>query len=201
MKKDKVFLLLNGDKPKQLPNLDKYKLICATDGAYKYLEQNNVSPNFVTGDFDSLTNFPNEIDFIETPDQDFTDFDKILQILFDKGFYHIDVYGASGAEQDHFLGNLHTAIQWQHKLKLTFFDNYSMYFLADKVTSIKNCKEKIVSLIPFPEAKQISTQGLQYPLKKENLTFGERIGTRNKAIKNEVSISFTEGNLFIFINH
>ncbi|EAQ40631.1 thiamine diphosphokinase [Polaribacter sp. MED152] len=201
MKKDKVFLLLNGDKPKKLPNLDKYKLICATDGAYKYLEENNVSPNFVTGDFDSLTNFPKEIEFIETPDQDFTDFDKILQILFDKGFYHIDVFGASGAEQDHFLGNLHTTIQWQHKLKLTFFDNYSMYFLADKVTSIKNCKEKIVSLIPFPEAKQISTQGLQYPLKNENLTFGERIGTRNKAVKNELSISFTEGNLFIFINH
>lgn len=201
MKKDKVFLLLNGDKPKQLPNLDKYKLICATDGAYKYLEENNVSPNFVTGDFDSLTNFPKEIEFIETPDQDFTDFDKILQILFEKGFYHIDVYGASGAEQDHFLGNLHTAIQWQHKLKLTFFDNYSTYYLADKLTSIKNCKEKIVSLIPFPEAKQISTQGLQYPLKKENLTFGEKIGTRNRAVKNEVSISFTEGNLFIFINH
>ena len=201
MKKDKVFLLLNGDKPKQLPNLDKYKLICATDGAYKYLEENNVSPNFVTGDFDSLTNFPKEIEFIETPDQDFTDFDKILQILFEKGFYHIDVYGASGAEQDHFLGNLHTAIQWQHKLKLTFFDNYSTYYLADKLTSIKNCKEKIVSLIPFPEAKQISTQGLQYPLKNENLTFGEKIGTRNRAIKNEVSISFAEGNLFIFINH
>ena len=201
MKKDKVFLLLNGDKPKQLPNLDKYKLICATDGAYKYLEQNNVSPHFVTGDFDSLTNFPKDIEFIETPDQDFTDFDKILQILFDKGFYHIDVYGASGAEQDHFLGNLHTAIQWQHKLKLTFFDNYSTYYLADKLTSIKNCKEKIVSLIPFPEAKLITTQGLEYPLEKENLTFGERIGTRNKAVKNEVSISFTEGNLFIFINH
>ncbi|WP_334055849.1 thiamine diphosphokinase [Polaribacter sp. P097] len=201
MNKDKVFLLLNGDKPKHLPNLDEYKLICATDGAYKYLEENNVSPNFVTGDFDSLTNFPKDIEFIETPDQDFTDFDKILQILFDKGFYHVDVYGASGSEQDHFLGNLHTAIQWQYKLKLTFYDNYSTYYLADKVTSIKNCKEKIVSLIPFPEAKQISTQGLQYPLKKENLTFGERIGTRNRAVKNEVSISFTEGNLFIFINH
>lgn len=201
MKKDKVFLLLNGDKPKQLPTLDKYKLICATDGAYKYLEQNNVSPHFVTGDFDSLTNFSRDIEFIETPDQDFTDFDKILQILFDKGFYHIDVYGASGAEQDHFLGNLHTAIQWQHKLKLTFFDNYSTYYLADKLTSIKNCKEKIVSLIPFPEAKLITTRGLEYPLEKENLTFGERIGTRNKAVKNEVSISFTEGNLFIFMNN
>ena len=201
MKKDKVFLLLNGDKPNQLPNLDEYKLICATDGAYKYLEENNISPNFVSGDFDSLNIFPKEIDFIETPNQDFTDFDKILQILFDKGFYHIDVYGASGSEQDHFLGNLHTAVQWQYKLKLTFFDNHSMYYLADKRTIIKNCKEKIVSLIPFPEAKQITTQGLQYPLEKGNLTFGERIGSRNKAIKNEVGISFTEGNLFIFINH
>ena len=67
-----------------------------------------------------------------------------MQILFDKGFTTIDVFGASGKEQDHFLGNLHTAIQWKDKLKLTFFDNHSRYFLADKSTEIVNCIGKII---------------------------------------------------------
>ncbi len=201
MKDSKVFLLLNGEPPKKIPDLFKYDIICATDGAYQYLKDHNITPNFIAGDLDSLQEIPKQIEVIKTPNQDFTDFDKILQILFDKGYYQIDIYGASGKEQDHFLGNLHTAMQWKNKLNLTFFDNYSRYFLADKKTIISNCKDKIVSLIPFPEATNISTKGLKYPLTNETLVFGERIGTRNKAVDNQIEVTFEDGNLFIFINH
>lgn len=201
MKQKKVFLLLNGEPPKTIPDLSKYAIICATDGGYKYLKEKNITPNFISGDFDSLENLPKDIEVIYTPNQDFTDFDKILQILFDKSYTSIDVFGASGKEQDHFLGNLHTAIQWKNKLKLTFFDTYSRYFLADKSTEIRNCKDKIVSLVPFPSAENIFTEGLEYPLHNENLVFGTRIGTRNKGIEDTVRITYKNGELFIFINH
>jgi thiamine pyrophosphokinase len=201
MKEKKVFLLLNGEAPTMLPNLSNYAIICATDGAYHHLEENNIVPDLVCGDLDSSQEIPKNIEVIHTPNQDFTDFDKTLQILLDKGFTEIDVFGASGKEQDHFLGNLHTAIQWRDQLKLNFFDNHSRYFLADKSTEIANCKGKIISLVPFPNVTNIFTEGLQYALNKEDLTFGERIGTRNKALKNNIKISFESGNLFIFINH
>ena len=201
MKSRKVFLLLNGEPPKELPDLSNYDLICTTDGGYHFLEEYNIIPGFVCGDLDSSQKIPEEVEVIHTPNQDFTDFDKALQILFDKDFTSIDVFGASGKEQDHFLGNLHTAIQWKDNLKLTFFDNHSRYFLADKSTEIMNCKGKIISLVPFPNVTNIFTEGLQYALNKENLTFGERIGTRNKALKNKLKITFESGNLFIFINH
>ena len=201
MDSKKVFLLLNGEKPKSLPKLDDYHLICTTDGAYSYLKKHNITPDFISGDFDSITELPDHIETIHTPNQDFTDFDKILQILYDKGFVNIDVFGASGEQQDHFLSNLHTAIKWKKKLKLTFLDNYQRYFLADKKTVIHNCKGKIISLIPFPKAKKISTKGLVYPLEKENLSLQKRIGTRNKASENKVNITFRSGNLFIFIDH
>lgn len=200
MNAKKVFLLLNGEPPKKLPDLGNYDIICATDGAYKFLENHKIIPDFISGDFDSLQNLPNTVEVIKTPNQDFTDFDKILQILFDKGLNTVDVYGASGEEQDHFLGNLHTAIQWKNKLSLVFIDNYSQYFLAKPTTEITDCKDKIVSLIPFPKATNINTTGLQYSLKNENLIFGERIGTRNNAIKNKVTITYESGELFIFIN-
>ena len=66
MKTKKVFLLLNGEKPKKLPNLSNYDIICATDGAYQYLKEKNIIPNFITGDFDSLESLPTEIEVIET---------------------------------------------------------------------------------------------------------------------------------------
>ena len=196
----KVMLLLNGEPPKKVSNLSNYDIICATDGAYQFLNDNKITPHFISGDFDSLENIPKNIEVIHTSNQDFTDFDKILQILFDRNYIDINVYGASGQEQDHFLGNLHTAIQWKEKLRLTFFDNYGYYFLADKLTKLNGVKGKIVSLIPFPKATDIITSGLQYALNKEELVFGERIGTRNKAIENKIEISFKKGDLFIFIN-
>ncbi len=201
MKNKKVFLLLNGEKPKEVPNFSVYDLICATDGAYQYLEKHKIVPDFISGDLDSLKAIPKEIEVIKTTNQDFTDFDKILQILFDKGFTNIDVYGASGQEQDHFLGNLDTAIRWKKKLTLTFFDNNGTYFLAKKKLVLSNCKGKIISLIPFSKASKVETFGLKYSLKKETLKFGKRIGTRNLAIDKKVKINFKKGNMFVFINN
>ncbi|GAA4230698.1 thiamine diphosphokinase [Postechiella marina] len=197
----KVFLLLNGEPPKKMPNLLSYDIICATDGAYQFLEDNNITPNFINGDFDSVKKMPENIETIHTPNQNFTDFDKILKILFDRNYIDIDVFGASGQEQDHFLGNLNTALQWKSKLNLTFFDNYGCYFLADKHLVLKDVKEKTISLIPFPVAKGIITKGLQYALSNETLTLGDRIGTRNVAVENRVEITFKTGNLFVFINN
>lgn len=200
MKNNTVFLLLDGESPNKLPDFSNYSLICATDGAYKFLQENQITPHFVSGDFDDTFYISDEIEIIQTPDQNFTDFDKILQLLFDKGFKNIHVFGASGKEQDHFLGNLHTAICWKNKLEITFFDNHGTYFLAKNQSIISDCLHKTISLIPIPKVTGISTFGLQYPLKSENLVFGERIGTRNKAVENEVEIRFETGELFIFIN-
>ena len=193
--------MLNGEPPKRLPDLTKYDLVCATDGAYNFLDEHDIVPDLVCGDLDSSQEIPKNIEVIHTPNQNFTDFDKMLQILFDKGFKTIDVFGASGKEQDHFLGNLHTALQWKEKLKLTFFDNHGKYFLAQKTTTIIDVLDKTISLIPFPKTTNIVTKGLKYSLNNETLDFGKRIGTRNKAIENNVSITFKSGNLLIFINH
>ena len=201
MNTGKVFLLLNGETPEKIPKLSDYEIICATDGAYHFLKEKKITPHFISGDFDSLEELPKNVEVIKTPDQNCTDFHKILQILFDKGFKNIHVYGGSGKEQDHFLGNLHTTIEWKKRLNLTFFDNYGHYFLADKKNKISNCEEKIISLVPFPEVTRINTKGLKYSLINEDLTFGKRIGTRNIAIENKIEINFETGELFVFINH
>ncbi|HFS67547.1 MAG TPA: thiamine diphosphokinase [Flavobacteriia bacterium] len=196
----KAFLLLNGELPNQLSNLQNYDLICATDGALHKLEKFNKIPDLLTGDFDSSTNHPKNIEIIPTPDQEDTDFGKMLQILFNKGFKNIDIYGASGLEQDHFLGNLNSALVWKNRLELTFYDNHSTYFFAKNKTILKNVKGKLISLYPFSKAKKITTKGLQYPLKKEALKIGKRIGIRNFAIESDVKITFKKGNLLIFIH-
>ncbi|WP_136480647.1 thiamine diphosphokinase [Cognatitamlana onchidii] len=195
-----ALLLLNGEKPNAMPDSSNYGIVCATDGAYKTISRFNIKPDFISGDLDSLTEPPKDVEIIHTPNQNYTDFDKVLKILFNRNYVDVHVYGASGKEQDHFMGNLHTALQWKNKIRLTFFDNYGYYFLARPNEVIRNCLKKHVSLVPMPSAEGITTIGLQYPLLNETLRFGDRLGTRNIAITNHVEIAFKTGDLFIFIN-
>jgi thiamine pyrophosphokinase len=201
MKSKKAFILLNGSEPLTFPNLSKYDIVCAIDGAYNYFEANNIIPDLVTGDFDSIHNIPTTVEVIKTPNQEFTDFEKALQILKQRGYSHIDVYGGSGKEHDHFLGNISTALQWKLGLNISFFDDFGKYFFIEESIMITDVKGKNISLIPFPTASGIVTKGLKYPLENESLTFGSRIGTRNMASDDNVLISYENGDLLVYISH
>jgi len=207
--KNKALLFINGEPPEEFPNLSDYELIACTDGAFHYLKELDFpldKLDFISGDFDSHSNDEEILqskiygfEIIETPDQNKTDFQKAIEIILEKGFEDIDVYGASGGEQDHFLGNLSVAFFFKDKLNLRFFDNYSSYYFIPKEFSISDVKDKMISLMPFPIAKNIETNGLKWPLYKEDLILGERIGTRNIAESQEVSIKYKEGDLLIFV--
>lgn len=208
--KNKALLFINGDSPKTIPNLSGYDLIACTDGAFHYLKQLKFpldKLDFISGDFDShkieeeiiQQSQNNQFEIIETPDQNKTDFHKALEIIIEKGFENIDVYGGSGGEQDHFLGNLSVAYAFKDKLNLQFFDEYSSYYFIPKNFSISDVKGKMISLMPFPIAKNIETKGLKWPLNREDLMLGERIGTRNIAENQEVSVNYKEGDLLIFV--
>ncbi|MGB2225354.1 MAG: thiamine diphosphokinase [Polaribacter sp.] len=198
-KSNSVFLILNGKAPKSYPKLDDYSLVCATDGALTTLKSNGVEPDLVFGDFDSVDPIPDETEIVLTQDQEYTDFEKTLALLHESGYQNIDVFGASGEEQDHFLGNLHVALAWKDKLQLNFFDDYGHYQFIPNQFEMNDVLNKTISLFPFPKATNITSHGLEFELIHTNLELGVRVGTRNRAIKDQVRIEFSEGNLLVFI--
>lgn len=201
MNSPKVLLFLNGEVPEIIPDTENYEMIFCTDGALNYLEKLNIKPDVVSGDFDSINtnNISGNIEIIATPNQDETDFTKVLEIILNKGFYSVDVFGASGKQQDHFIGNLNAAYRFKNKLKIVFYDNYSTYFFAENQTLLEGYYGRTISLLPFPECKGIITKGLEFPLNNENLNLLSRIGTRNRATEDIVQIDFSEGDLIIFV--
>ena len=198
-KSNSVFLLLNGKAPKSFPKLENYSLVCATDGALVTLKNNGIEPDLVFGDFDSADVIPEETEIMLTPDQDYTDFEKTLALLHESGYRHIDVFGASGEEQDHFLGNLHVALAWKDKLQLTFFDDYGNYQFIPNQFEMDGVLNKTISLFPFPKAIGTTSNGLEFELNNTDLELGIRVGTRNRAIKDRIQIEFSKGNLLVFI--
>ena len=200
-----ALLFINGTPPKNLPNTEGYAIIDCTDGAFHYLKEKNFSLDkldFISGDFDSHSGIDENIyheKFIFTPDQNFTDFQKALDILKNKDVKKVDVYGGSGGEQDHFLGNLHVAFLFKDLMEITFYDEFSSYFFIPKDFEINNVEGKMVSLLPFPKVENLVTDGLNWELKNEDLEITKRIGTRNFATKSTVKISYSDGDLLVFI--
>ncbi len=142
--------------------------------------------DFISGDFDSHSGADENVyedKFIYTPDQNKTDFHKALDIILEKGYQNIDVFGGSGGEQDHFLGNLTVAYSFKENLNLKFYDEFSEYFFVPKSVVLKNVKDKLISLYPFPTAENITTKGLNWSLNNENLSVTTRIGTRILLLK------------------
>ncbi|MCT2564607.1 thiamine diphosphokinase [Chryseobacterium herbae] len=203
--KDKALLFINGDHPKAFPNPDQYSLIACTDGAFHYLKQLGFpldKLDFISGDFDSHSGSDESVyqdKFILTLDQDKTDFHKALEIILEKGFTEIDVFGGSGGEQDHFLGNLTVAFAFKDKMKLKFYDEFSEYYFVPKSFKLKGVKNKMISLYPFPSVENITTTGLNWPLTNGSLSITSRIGTRNFAVEDEISIQYESGDLLFFV--
>ncbi|MBU4538376.1 MAG: thiamine diphosphokinase [Bacteroidetes bacterium] len=202
---DKALLFINGIPPENLPETEGYSLIACSDGAFHYLKEKNFpleKLDFISGDFDSHSGSDEDIyhkKFIFTPDQNKTDFEKSLEIIKEKGFKKVDVYGGSGGEMDHFLGNLTTAFLFKNELQITFYDEFSTYFFSPNHLVLEQVKGKTISLYPFPVAENISTQGLNWPLNKENLMLTKKIGTRNFASEDQVVIDFESGDLVVFV--
>jgi len=198
----KVVLFLNGEKPLDIPDVQKYSAIYCTDGAYHFLTDCEITPDLIIGDFDSIEKLPIDIPHIHTPDQNYTDFEKAIELIIQQGHKEIDVYAANGLEQDHFLGNMCCALKYKKKIKIRFYDDKQSYYFIKKNTTLTNVINKIISLFPFPIAKNITTKGLKYPLKKSTLNMMKnKIGTRNKAVTNNINITFSKGNLLIFIEN
>ena len=204
---DKALLFINGVPPENLPDTINYSLIACSDGAFHYLKEKGFpleKLDFISGDFDSHSGKDETIyheKFIFTPDQNKTDFEKSLEIIKERGYKEVDVYGGSGGEIDHFLGNLTVAFIFKDDLKITFFDDHSHYFFAPNILVLNDVKNKLISLYPFPKAENITTKGLKWSLIKENLEITNRIGTRNFAQENSVTIEFDTGNLVVFIGN
>jgi len=198
-----VLLFLNGQFPEKMPKTEGFHKVYCTDGAYHKLEENNVIPDVVCGDLDSLGTQKIALGVMlkETPNQDFTDFHKAIKLIQEEGFKNISVYGCSGMEQDHFLGNISTLTKYKEDLQIRCFDDFGFYFLADKETIIEGFKNEIISFFPFPKVKKFTSKGVKYPLEKKDMEITKFISTRNTITEENAKITFEEGNLLVFVQN
>jgi thiamine pyrophosphokinase len=198
--KPDVLLVLNGVIDWEILNVYlpcQCPMIC-TDGASAQLYSNDIIPNVVIGDMDSipphiLPSLSQLTTIITIDDQDSTDFEKALQHCKSLGLKKMLVFGFHGGDFDHSFNNVSVVAKFANDFEFVIVDNGRICFHIDSKTVFHNVRiGEIVSLITY-NAVNVTTSGLHWALNKEFLRFGVREGARNKANANEVVLDIHEG--------
>jgi thiamine pyrophosphokinase len=196
-------ICLNGDLPRrnEFTHFADLPLIAA-DGAANALFANDIGPEFIIGDLDSVDRasldlFRSTSEIIHDHDQDSNDFEKTLRFAESQLWRRLLILGLHGGDLEHTLNNWSVLMRHGRTLSLTAFDRdrYAIpMFHSFAFTAQHN---ELISLIPQPLAT-LTTRGLQWELDNE--------GARNRAIGSgderdesaEIEVDIHEGSLLFF---
>ena len=189
-------LILNS--PEETAPVTERDVICA-DGGLKHAK---VVPVAVIGDFDSLSDKPENLNYVSYPvEKNATDGQLAIDFAKEHGYDAVTIYGALKGKPDHVLGNL-GLLKYAHDIDIEAVikeKDLTVRLVYGKF-NIKTKTRTRVSLFPFfGDAVVRSSRGLYYPLENLRLNPGTNRGLSNVATCDEISLDVSEGYLLLFI--
>ena len=208
MQAKNVLIAANGTWPNQAiwkPLVDCSDFVIACDGAIVQLLQNDIIPDFIVGDLDSI---PQEMDMsqleqlgiavIPILDQDSNDLAKAINYCNNLGATKIDVVGIEGGRLDHQIGAYFSLCE-QESNAILHLDNWTARLVPSEGLVLNSIeKGKNISLFAIGTVKGVTLSGVKWTLNNEELLPGTN-GLHNESIGGEIKISHLEGHLLILI--
>lgn len=185
-------------------------VLVAVDGGGRHLLRLGIDPNFVTGDFDSLSEPERTLlsargaTLVPTPDQDYTDLDKALAwIRTTLAPETITVFGATGGRLDHLYSVLSTLVRHGSGTDIRLVDEIGETFVVagERIWEGDDLPGRTVSLMALGPVENVVTRGLRWPLHGETLAPGVRDGTLNVVDAPRFSVSAGSGTLIVLLHH
>ncbi len=198
----KCIIYLNGTFPTLggLGSLNTDVPIIACDGA---VHKMHTWPTYVLGDLDSIDGTKPQCTVIERMDQDYTDFEKALMFAREEKLTPALVLGVNGGEIDHIIGNMQVISKYADTIPSYFLDFYDggvklgMPLIPHR--RISTIPGSLISIIPF-EKTHLTTKGLKWELKDQELHCNGILGLRNEAAKRNVVIDVKSGSGIIIMD-
>ena len=195
-----------------------FTIICA-DGGIHNAAQLSLKADYLIGDFDSIDekllkeikkdrsalNAEIEVcgqspEIIYDPDQSKTDTRLAVELALKLAAKEIHIITATGGRMDHCLSNILELKFINDKASVSLIDEYSEIKYSTKSLELRGEIGETLSIIPLNDIKELSYEGLKYPLDKADITAGTSL-ICNKFSENQAKISFKSGEILIIRAH
>lgn len=207
MKRAVLFFNGNYSDVKQAKSyLTKDDFIICADGAAEFALQLNIVPNVILGDFDSLPKLAqqklrtNQSKWIRFPrEKDETDSELAVKYALKQHYKNLLIFGLFGSRLDHLLTNIFALENLTVKgIQAICVEGKQELQVINRSLALLGKIGDLISLIPLKgDAKQVTTKGLKYPLRNEDLLFGYSRGISNVFTTKTVEISLQTGSLLV----
>ena len=206
----KVLILVNGElyKPGILRSricAREFDLVLGIDGGARYAYTLNVTLDAIIGDMDSLSDLEQQgtgnAELVSySAEKNETDLELALLYAEKQGADQIVIVGAMGGRMDMAIANilLITRASLSSCRIEVWHGEQTGWAIKPPGGNISGCPGDTVSLIPIVGcASGITTKGLKYPLKNEELSFASTRGISNLMDKPSAHITLSEGLLLL----
>lgn len=192
-----------------LDEVGKDDFLIGADRGSLFLLQNNLQPDFVIGDFDSLTDEEFRLvqeschDLISCDPvcKDYTDTEMAFNWALQKKPDEIILLGVTGTRIDHTLANIQLLRRGLSEGVLSrIIDENNEIALINKSTRLTKGRFTHVSLLPLTTyVTGVTLEGFQYPLEDATLCMGTTLAISNVILPNAEAgeISVKTGELLV----
>ncbi|MYA22609.1 MAG: thiamine diphosphokinase [Gemmatimonadetes bacterium] len=182
------------------------ELILCADGGANTASAYGYAPDYIVGDLDSVSSqskaalAANRVVLVDPEGNVGTDGQKVLNHAVALGVTEAVLVGFTGRRTDHLLGNLSLLKTFADRLALRMVDDYCDIRLIDRGIRFRAAIGQKISLCPlYGAAEGITTEGLKWALRSENLVPGVRDGISNEVVDNPVEIRVERGDLLLCV--
>lgn len=199
---EKVCYIIGACAPGKIAVASKENaLIIAADGGLRYLEEQNIAPDLVVGDFDSLGRVPEGENILLHPmEKDDTDTMLAVKLGLARGCRTFILYGCMGGRPDHTYANYQTLLFLAQHGARGYLSGGGWVSCAIRNNSIEfpSVLTGTVSVFcPDGDADGVTLTGLYYPLTDGTLKSGFPLGVSNHFTGASASVSVRDGSLLI----
>ena len=202
------FIFAAGDPPARLPCRPAAgDLIIAADAGYRTCRRLRLTPDLLIGDFDSMEEPADFAHVLRVPvEKDDTDAFLAAKEGLRRGCKVFHLYGgAGGARLDHTLANLQMLFWLRERGARGYLYDRTFTYTAIQNEAITIPRRKEWALLSVfclgPDARGVSEEGVQYPLRDAVLTAGFPLGVSNHILAEEARVSVAEGALLLCWEH
>ncbi len=199
------YIIGAGDCEKICIEKKENDLIIAADGGLKYCERDDIVPDIIIGDFDSLGFIPENDNVLVLPvEKDDTDTSFAVKYAMKKGFDAFVIFGGTGGKRaDHTYANIALLAYISKHNGIGFLDcgDYSITSITDAKISFPDYMKGDISVFSFDSISTgVNETGLYYNFDDEDIENSNIKGVSNSFTGQNSSVFVKDGTLVIYFS-